>query len=197
MILPGAGGGHRNPGRESVGQPAEPSAVGQPSASLHSAAFLLVSTRAWRDVVRDRATGSHDASGPNAFVDLRCINADSGTIASPLQVLQQLRDGRAIDRRGLVRRVASDSAAGTMAGIRDKKKGTLFPQRLPEGGMAHRCFSVSTAVSSAWKAPVRQLRAGRSGRPWPGAHSVSRSRLAGIEADHRGQQQRIGQAMGR
>ncbi len=45
------------------------------------------------------------------------------------------------------------------------RKGILFLQRALEGGMAHCCFSVSTAVSSARKPPVRQLRAGRSGRP--------------------------------
>ncbi len=36
--------------------------------------------------------------------------------------------------RGLVRRVASASAAGTMAGIRDKKRGYFFLQRALEGG---------------------------------------------------------------
>ena len=51
--------------------------------------------------------------------------------------------------------------------------------------MAHCCFSVSTAVSSARKPPVRQLRAGRSGRPRRACIALSRSRLAGIEADHR------------
>ncbi len=99
--------------------------------------------------------------------------------------------------RGLVRRVASASAAGTMAGIRDKK-GDTFPAARPEGGngalLFQRFHRGKQRLESLLFASFGRAEAAGPGQA---CIALSRSRLAGIEADHRGQQQRIGQAMGR
>lgn len=100
--------------------------------------------------------------------------------------------------RGLVRRVASASAAGTMAGIRDKKRGILSRSAPLEGGNGALLFQRFHRGKQRLES-LLFASCGRAEAAGPGQARIalSRSRLAGIEADHRGQQQRIGQAMGR